>query len=288
MLDIPEVKNKIILYLQENGISLPIRIAKAVSLEPLFVSAILSEMIDSKTIKNTNFRLGSSSFYFLEGQEEQLEKIGELYLSGVEKDAFLLLKEKKILSDESQTSPIRIALRKIKDFSIPFNNENKLFWRYVFYEDTVEQIYKTSNNKEEIKDLEEHKNENLTNENENFENKSIENILETIPKQDDKIAFSDKIKNVLEKNGFDYFEILEDNKSEVVGSIIVDTNFGKKKQLVIARNKKLLNEKDIDLAIQKSDFYKMPLLIITSGKLNRKASDKLNTYANLVSLYTLE
>ncbi len=130
MIDVNDVKNRIIGYLEENGLSLPVRIAKAVKMEPVFTSAILSELLNSKKVKCSNFRLGSSCFYFLRGQESGLEMVGDEHLKGVEKDVFLLLRDNKVLKDSEQAPAVRVALRSLKDFAIPFKFEEEVYWRY--------------------------------------------------------------------------------------------------------------------------------------------------------------
>jgi len=51
MIDIQEKKNKIISFLNDNGPSLPIVIARAIEMDTVFASAIMSEMLGSKQLK---------------------------------------------------------------------------------------------------------------------------------------------------------------------------------------------------------------------------------------------
>lgn len=126
-------KDKILSTIRIKGPSLPVHIAKALETSPLFASAFLSELYSDKEIKMSNMKVGNSPLYYITGQEHLLEKFVN-YLNTREKEAFFLLKEKKILNDEKQTPVIRVALRAIKDFAIPIrariNNEPKLFWKY--------------------------------------------------------------------------------------------------------------------------------------------------------------
>ena len=118
MIKVNQNKDRIVSFLQTNGPSLPVHIAKAASLSALFSSAFLSELYAEGKIKMSNMKVGSSSLYFIPGQEPALEKFIE-YLNQKEKEAFHLLKEKKVLSDEEQVPAIRVALRAIKDFALP-------------------------------------------------------------------------------------------------------------------------------------------------------------------------
>ena len=92
-------------------------------------------------------RVGNSPIYFIQGQEHQLEKFS-VYLKSKEKEAFILLQEKKFLKDSEQTPAIRVALRQIKDFAFPFKRNNEIIWRYL--------TSKESEFKMEIKSIEEH------------------------------------------------------------------------------------------------------------------------------------
>jgi len=113
----------------------------------LFVSAFLSELSSDKLVKMSHMRVGNSPIYYIVGQEPQLEKFSN-YLKSKEKEAFLLLQEKKFLRDSEQPPAIRVALREIKDFAFTFRRNNETLWRYL----TV----KESEFKYDIKPIEEH------------------------------------------------------------------------------------------------------------------------------------
>ena len=131
MINIQEKKDKIISFLKENGPSLPVRIAKAIEMEPMFASAITSELIDSKQVKTSHLRIGSSPLYFLPGGEQRLEEYTE-NLKSAEKEAYLKLKKNKLIVDEDEDPVTRVALRNIKDFAVSFGPPEKTMWRYAF------------------------------------------------------------------------------------------------------------------------------------------------------------
>jgi len=117
--DTSQIKEKIIFTIKRRGPSLPVHIAKEIGLNMLFTSAFLSELFSEKKIRISNLKVGSSPVYFLSGQEPMLENFSQ-YLKSKEKDAFMILKERKFLKDNVQDPAIRVALRAIKDFAIPF------------------------------------------------------------------------------------------------------------------------------------------------------------------------
>jgi hypothetical protein len=163
MIDIQNKKDKILLYLEENGPSLPVRIAKAIEMDPMFASAIASELISSDQIKPSNMKIGASFLYLIPGQEEQLVNFTD-NLKSVEKTAFDKLKENKILTDEDEEPSTRVALRNIKDFAVPFKFQGKIMWKYAFISN------------EELEELLTKLNENI--QEEDMESKIIKNDIE--------------------------------------------------------------------------------------------------------------
>jgi len=146
MIDVGEIKRKIIDFINQNGPTLPISIVKFLGLEPVFVSAILAELSNEKRIKTTQLKVGSSCLYYLEGQENLLEEKAEFYLKGVEKEAFLFLKKNKILLDEEQTPVFRVAFRNLRDFAFSFNQDNKIYWKYFLIDkDLLEKYFQEEN-----------------------------------------------------------------------------------------------------------------------------------------------
>jgi hypothetical protein len=148
-----ELKEKILTTLRRRGPSLPVHVAKEAGLSILFASAFLSELASEKEIKISNMKVGGSPLYYLPSHAPQIERYSQ-HLKSKEKDAFLLLKENKFLKDSVQDPAIRVALRSIKDFAIPLEKNNSLYWRYFTVSESefqVEQI------QEEIKPVEEPK-----------------------------------------------------------------------------------------------------------------------------------
>src|SRR3989344_1891048 len=98
MLESKRVPEQIIDILSEHGPSLPIHLAKKIGISSLFISAYLSELAGEKRIKVSHLRVGGSPLYFLEGQEEKLEKFYN-FLHPKEAEAFNLLKRNIVLKD---------------------------------------------------------------------------------------------------------------------------------------------------------------------------------------------
>jgi len=147
MINVPEVKQKILKFLDERGPSLPVHIMKVTEMNLIISSAILSEMLNEKTIKQSHLKIGSSSLYLIPGQEFKLENFSD-NLKGVEKEAFLKLKKARFLEEEKQDSVTRVALKSLKDFAIPVKVNENLIWKYFLTKN--EEI--TNVGKEELKE----------------------------------------------------------------------------------------------------------------------------------------
>ena len=57
MISVDNIKLKIIEFLKTNGPALPVKIAKAIEMDPVFASAILSELTSAKKVKLTNMKV---------------------------------------------------------------------------------------------------------------------------------------------------------------------------------------------------------------------------------------
>ncbi len=122
-------KQKIMSFINSNGPSVPVRISHHLGIDSILASAFLSELLSDKKLKISKMKVGSSPLYFIPGQEMKLENFTN-YLSGKEREAFDLLREKKVLRDDVQYPAIRVALRGIPDFAFSFRQGDVIYWRY--------------------------------------------------------------------------------------------------------------------------------------------------------------
>ena len=309
MIDIQQKKDKIISFLEANGPSLPVRIAKAIEMEPVFASAITSELISSKQVKTSNLKIGASPLYLLPGQEQKLEEYTE-HLKSAEKDAYLKLKKNKLIEDEKESPITRVALRNIKDFAIPFNSQEKIMWKYTFTpEEEIEKLLShpkkevKTENKPEIKKPETEKEievpkawiakqEEIKQAKE--ESKKIENIFtiqntssnSTPSEIEDKKPepeFLIEIKNFLKQKNIEFVEEVRTEKKEIMAIINITSQLDDINFLLIAKNKKTVTKDEIDAAIQIATKNKMPCLLIIRKKPS-KPIQKLISENNLIKL----
>lgn len=302
MIDVQQKKNKILEFLESNGPSLPVQVARAIQMDPVFASAILSELIASKKIKTSHMKIGASPLYLLLNQDEKLEEKTE-HLKSIEKETQEKLKSKKIIYDESEEPATRVALRSIKDFAIPFKFQDKITWKYAFTpqqeidnilfpkkeepkptpepeeEPEVPKAWEVK--KKEIKQAKE-------------ESKKIENIFEK-PKEETKEkptkkqketpkTFLETIQQFLETQETKITTLEEVDKKKVV-AIVKTLNTT---SMLFAFNKAKITEAELLKCYKEADKKNLSYQIITKSNLTKKLLDTIRAYQKLLNVSNLE
>ena len=271
-----EIKEKIFIIFKKRGPSLPIHIAKEIGLSILFASAFLSELLSEKKIKMSYMRVGSSPLYFIPGQEPMLENFFQ-YLQSKEKEAFTLLKEKKLLKDSDQQPAIRVALGEIKDFSIPFKKNDETYWRYF----TIPE----SEFKFDMQTIPEKKQEILNKISKQKKEKRMpkKSFKNKKPKKTNE-KFLNRIKELLIKKSIEIISIEEFSKN----SLILKIRANSKEKLLIAYNKKRVTEDDIIKANKKSLELNLSYIIFSLGEPSKKLNNLIEAVKNLSSIEKIE
>lgn len=308
--DTSQIKEKIIFALRQRGPCLPVHIANELKTSILFASAFLSELVSEKKIIMSHMRVGSSPLYFLSGQEHALERFAH-YLKSKEKDAFSLLKEKEILEDANQEPAIRVALRAIRDFAIPFQRNERLFWRYYL---SQEREIKSESPKPEIKRTDSvEKNNDIKNkqdsteeqvENENKSKEKPLNIFEKeesvkeIPKktfakkpsrkssatQKKNEKFFNKVKEFLAEKSIGISDIEGFSKTDLILKVI-DNGVEK---VLVAYNKKRITEVDLLKAYKKASEENLPYRILSLGEVPKKLQNLMQALEKLSAIDKIE
>lgn len=278
-------KQTIIGLLKNKGPSLPSVISREVNMSLLFTSALLSEMVNDKTIKFTNLKIGGSPLYYIEGQDALLDNFVN-HLQAKEKEAFQILKDSQVLDEESLEPAHRIAMKGIRDFAIPLKisveGKDKTFWRFhlLTQENALKKIDEILKKKrkeaKETKESREHKEEKKEVKEETKDSKEIKVKVSRKKTQDD---FYAKIYEHLKQQGLEI--ITEINEAELVCIVHANFSFGKAKLLVVASSKKKISEADLSLAYQQGLHRKMPVLFIIQGEMTKKAK----TYCDMLGSY---
>lgn len=323
--DTSNIKEKIMSTIRIKGPSLPVHISNATGQSMLFSSAFLSELLSEKKLKTSNMRVGTSPLYFISGQESQLERYAQEHLKSKEKDAFLLLKEKKFLKDSEQEPSIRVALRSIRDFAIPFKKGDEIYWKYLTAsEDEFEEYKKNVEEKKEIKkhtiveqppqkfssDLTKKIAEksgkadfetNIKSASEN-EQKSKEKPLNIFdnPKEKPKKPLKKKTtKKKTKKQDDKFFNKVKEFLNQKGIRILDIQNFNKNdltlkikengnEKLLVAFNKKRVAETDLTKAYKKSCEENLPYLVLSLGEPSKKIVDLIETIKKMEKIEVVE
>ncbi len=269
------IKGKIIDILKRRGPSLPVHIAKEIESNTLFASAFLSELISEKRVKLSNMRVGSSPIYYILGQEPLLERFSQ-HLKSRERDAFALLKEKKFLKDSNQEPAIRIALREIKDFAIPFRQDEEIIWRYFTTPETEFKIKERPRIIEKEK-VPEEKPLGI------FGEKEKPKRIKKKKMQRENKFFSN-VKEFLSGRSIETLDILNFNKNELMLKIRDKGN----DKILISYNKKRVSELDIVKAAKKALEYNLPYMILSLGEPLKKTNALIDALKKLDSIEKLK
>jgi len=294
-----KIKDNILSILRRKGPSLPVHVAKEIEMSILFASAFLSELLSEKTIKITNMKVGGSPVYYLPGQERYLEKYSQ-HLKSKEKEAFLLLQQKKFLKDKDQNPAIRVALRSINDFAFPFKKNNELYWRYFTApesdfivdkpkkEEIVEKKIKEKEKSERItkstikvgrdfleepQKTQKTKTLNIFDKKEKSKKKTIKK--KPVKKTNDK--FFNKVKEFLSQKSIEILDIESFSKKD----IILKVNSDRGERLIVAYNKKRINENDIVNAHKKALELNLKYDILSLGDHSKKLDNLIKAIKNL-------
>jgi len=283
LVKLQENKQKIISTIKERGPSFPTRISRETGISPLFVSAFLAELVSEKKLRISNMKIGSSPLYFIEGQENTLEKFMD-YLDPREKEAFLKLKDSQILQDDQQDPVIRVVLRKLKDFALPvtvrIDGETKLFWRYFLlpYNQTKAKIEELVTRKTQKIPEKETKEEH----NSQIKEKEIPTQKPKTSKPKQPSEFANNIKSYLAAKDIEILQEISSKKREFISKVRTDTHFGKQEYFLIAKDKKKITTNDLTIALQHAQTNKMPSLFLSPGEPDKKAQEHLKEWRNLI------
>jgi len=282
------IKNRIVNFLENNGPSLPIHISKNIESSYLFTSAFLSELLYEKRIKTTTMKVGSSSVFYLPGQEASLEKFAQQFLKSKEKEAYELLRQRKFLEDSEQQPAIRVALRAIKDFAIPLEKEGRILWRYFIADERESLIEKEILKKEEPKieimkepEIKIEKNEPIKKKERPIKSKIKDKKKPNSSKDEN---FFNKIKEYLSKNNIE----IEDIELFTKDSLILKIKKAGHTKLLVAYNKKKLMEEDILKAYKKASELGLEYSIFSFGEPSKKISNLIEASKKLSEIRKID
>ena len=282
-----ETNERILSLVREKGPILPVQASKEINENILMTSARLSELLTSKQIKISNLKIGGSPLYYSQGQEHKLQNFTD-NLNGVERKAYNLLSQNKILKDSEQEPAIRVALRQIKDFAVPlqvnYKNKIEIFWKW-YLVDNKEMELLIKNRLSEKKEATSEK--KLQNQQERISQEKLLDVpkeeihkkeeIKKIKKTIDKDLFLKNIHNFFNKSRINIIEKYDiKGNTEIDFLIGIQTLIGNLKYFCKSKNKKKISDADLSSAVIQSQSKNLPLLFLTNGILTKKAQEMLN------------
>ncbi len=248
------IKQTVMDFIRFNGPVLPAHVAKKIEKDMIQAGALLSDLLSGKLIKISKAKIGGSPVYYITGQEAKLEKLYD-YLPGKEKEAFNILKERRVVKDSEMVAGIRVALRSIRDFAIPFKNGEDIYWKwYMLPNEQVDQFLpKVEIKKPEIKEV-------------------VKNLVRKVLRKNE---FFDDVKKYLSESKIEIVREEFNKRSEVSFVVKVGSDIGQLEFLLVGRNKKKISDVDLTMAHSKGQKMKLPVIFVSPGGLTKKAEKYL-------------
>lgn len=306
------INSRIINLVKIRGPILPIHASKETGQNLLLTGAFLSSLVSDKTLRISNLKVGGSPLYYLPGQEAMLENFIK-FLNNKEREAYAMIKEKKVLKDNDLNPDIRVAIKNIKDFAKSFSlnsQPNEIFWRFFSVNDQEletemnnyrmiktpapeekieiqKQTESISEIKPEIKieepkpaeaEIEEPKIEQVLDE--KLLEKKIETIFEKTPEKTHVKTRKPRAKLQSDKFLEEIKPLLTGKNLEIVKieksdkkEITLIAKQNEKEIFILALNKKRIEESDLLKAFRKSQVLKLPYLILSKGEMPKKLKE---------------
>jgi hypothetical protein len=280
---------RVLQFVREKGPLLPIHIVKELGGNTILIGAILSTLSEKGFVKVSCAKVGGSPLYYVNGQEEKLEILYK-YLHEKEQKAYNLLKETKLLKDNSLDPVMRVALRAIKDFAKPLEvnikNETELFWKWHLIsseeaESLIKQqlnLTKETKDKKEIKEEKDQSKQIQKTESEKKDEKQkseVETKKDRFKGKKEKSNFSEVLADYFEKNNIEVLEKEKMKAKEIDFLVKVPSAIGHSMFYCKAKDKKTINEGDLSTAYVQGESKKLPVLFLTTGELSKKAKEML-------------
>ncbi|MCW1301351.1 MAG: restriction endonuclease [Candidatus Nanoarchaeia archaeon] len=252
-----EIQARVISYLMAKGPSLPVELCKIIGTDTLTSNAILSSLVASNKIKKSYRRIGSSNFYYLPGQEEMLRRKIYESLNEMERGLIEKFRIERVIPEYKLTPNEVEFLHGLMDFIEPIvmkvNDRDIFFWKFHSVGEAEFQE-KVKGFMEELKRIA-------------IETKASK---EEVGKED----IIGRVEKFIQRIGG---KIIEEKCKGKEGKFMVEiqTAFGELEVLVVYKDKKRIDEKDLSVLYAEMMKRKSLLLLITNGKFTKEAEEFL-------------
>lgn len=275
-------EEEIINFLRTVGPSLPIDISKKLGIDSLLVSALLTELVKSGKIKESERKIGNSSYYYLQGQEEIVRNKFLQELKYQEKLVLERIKKERFIFNEDLSAQERFFIKNLLDFVTPLRvkiDENeRICWKY--YSTSLNEIEETIRKSIEI---EKEKKEEIKEE--------VQKELKT--EKIEKIVSLSELEKEIEEMLRSFSEIIEKKvvkkNNEINYVVASNTSFGKTSFYVKVKRKQKISESDLSLAFTEGNRKRMPVIFITDGEISKKVENfREKNFGDLLKILRIE
>jgi len=289
-MDIKELREKSFNFVRMNGPLLPVQISKFLDSNILIASAVLSDLVGQKKVIISSVKCGGSPFYYTPGQEFKLTELSK-YLKGKQKDAYEIIKEKKVLRDRGMGPWERVAMREIKDFAkmikIIYQDQEEIFWKwYQLNDDDTKGLIKKNyfmEKKEEkkVEAKEEVKAEEKKPEVEKEEKPEVQKKLKEEKKVKPIGEFYDSVMGYFNEKRIKIIDEEVKRKNKEFDFIAeIPSSLGMLKFYIKVKDKKKINDADLSLAYSEGKSQNLNVLFMSHGELTKKAKELIEKRFN--------
>ncbi len=268
---------KLLSFIRNKGPVLPVDVARFLETNTLFASAHLSELLSKGLLKISSVKVGGSPLYYTPGQEPRLQEYSNR-LHEKEQRAYQLLKSRRVLKDSEQDPVVRYALRQIKDFAKPvkvkLGAQEHLFWRwYLTQMSEVETLIKQYAQRNQAEAPIEKSAPKPT-----FQHSEMRTQTKLAPASPIAGAtFLGRVEKLFEEGHISVVSTNLLKKGRHASYIVqIPSIVGKLEFYAEAKSKKRLTESDLSEALVRGNSKRLPVLLITDGKLSKKTQELLS------------
>ncbi|MFH1174779.1 MAG: hypothetical protein V1725_06610 [archaeon] len=300
------------------GPVIPIDIIKELGGNTILVGAMLSELASASKVLITNTKKGGSPFYYVPQQMHLLDKLA-VHLNEKDRRAFDVLKEKKVVKDADLDPLFRVCMRAIKDFATPHPVGEELYWKYYLLSDadakqildaqqpvttspevpvppqappqTTEPVLARQERPVQEKILphqyphQQHVQQPVPSPTHVAPAVELQQTLKKKEKPQHKPtpleSFHERTLRFFSSKNVEVIDAKKLGKTEFEYRINVPSPIGKTLYYCKAKDKRRINEGDLAVAAMLGQNMSLPVLVLTTGELTKKAKELLPTFKNL-------
>ncbi len=309
-------KQQVLSVVRMKGLVVPSDLVREFHADTFIMGAVLSDLVHDKTVAVTTVKIGGSPVYYAIENKEKLVDLYK-YLNEKDKSTYMLLHDKRVLLDATQSPLVRVSLRNMKDYAKPIEvtaaGETKLFWKwYLATEQEVQEGLRTLFSQEqtpiaptpiqtvvspseqssisdsipsqislEQKPVKKQRKPTVRRESSSVQPQQLPLSASSlvIPSDD---PFAQQVAQFFGQKQSTLIRFSVVKKGEIDCVVDVPGTFGVVRYLCKAKNKKKYTEGELATVFVAGQLEKLPALFLTTGELSQKLFDKIQiTYPNM-------